>query len=179
MARQRAYATKAELERWRGLDPLFVDTETTGLDEIDQVIEIAVLDAGGATLYHSLVRPTVPVSDSAAAVHGITTCELASAPTWPEIYQDVRQLLKRRTIVGHNARFDALVIKQTCAAYGLEPFSYNRKCTMALLSDHNGGNWPSLSLAADLAGVELPTGAAHRAAYDAECVRRIVMEGFK
>ena len=112
-------------------------------------------------------------------MHGITSDELASAPAWPEIYQDVRQLLKRRTIVGHKARFDALVIKQACAAYGLDPFSYNRKCTMALLSEHNGGNWPSLIRAVELAGVAFPDGDAHRAQRDAECVRRIVTEGFK
>ncbi len=170
---------RAEIEHWRSLDPLFLDTETTGLDDFDQIVEIAILDADGELLFHSLVRPTVAISEGAAAVHGITSDELASAPAWPEIYSQVRQLLKDRLVVAHNTSFDASMIRQTCRAHGLPSLEFDWRCTMDLLTPFNGGRWPRLSRAVELAGVAFPDGDAHRAQHDAECVRRIVLEGFQ
>ncbi len=37
-------------QRWVALEPLVLDTETTGLGERDQVIELAVTDIRGAVL---------------------------------------------------------------------------------------------------------------------------------
>ncbi len=170
---------RAKLEHWRSLDPLFLDTETTGLNNVDQIVEIAIVDADGYVLYHSLVRPTVAISDGAAAVHGISESELASAPTWPAIYKDVRQLLKGRMVVGHNIGFDDRMLRQTCEAHRLDEIDFDWRCTMDLLTSYNSGRWPRLARAVELAGVDFPTGDAHRAQHDAECVRRIVVEGFK
>ena len=170
---------REELEHWMTLSPLFLDTETTGLNEEDQVVEIAVLNAEGEMLYHSLVRPTVQVSDGATAVHGITEAELASAPAWPEIYPTIKQLIAGRIVVAHNVSFDARLIQQTCRAHNLPDISYESRCTMSLLTALNNGRWPRLSRAVELAGVEFPGGDAHRAQCDAECVRRIVVDGFQ
>ena len=170
---------RAELTHWMTLEPLFLDTETTGLDEHDQVVEIAVIDAEGELQFHSLVKPTVPISEGAARVHGITSDELASAPTWPEIYSQVRQLLKDQLVVAHNISFDARLLRQTCRAHGLAMIDFDWRCTMDLLTSFNGGRWPRLSRAVELAGVAFPGGDAHRAQCDAECVRRIVADGFK
>ena len=160
-------------------DPLFLDTETTGLGDDDQVIELAIVDAEGELLFHSLVRPTVAISEGAAAVHGISEAELAAAPTWPEIDKTVRQLLKGRLVVAHNVSFDARLLRQTCRAHNLPDIDYEWRCTLDLLTPLNGGRWPRLARAVELAGVAFPDGDAHRAQRDAECVRRIVTEGFK
>jgi DNA polymerase III epsilon subunit-like protein len=50
---------------------VILDTETTGLDNQAQVIEIAVIDLVGITLFDTLIRPTIPVSSEATAVHGL------------------------------------------------------------------------------------------------------------
>ncbi len=170
---------RAELTHWMSLDPLFLDTETTGLDGDDQVIEIAVIDAEGELLFHSLVKPTIEVSEGAARVHGITEAELEAAPTWPAIYKDVRQLIRNRMVVGHNTSFDDRMLRQTCEAHGLDTLDFDWRCTMSLLTSLNNGRWPRLARAVELAGVSFPAGDSHRAAHDAECVRRIVTEGFK
>ena len=65
--------------------PLFLDTETTGLGPADQVVEIAVLDAEGAVVFHSLVKPTVPIPAEATAIHGIRDEDVAGAPTFAGI----------------------------------------------------------------------------------------------
>lgn len=168
-----------ELDYLRSLAPLFIDTETTGLNDDDQIVEIAIVDAGGDTLFHSLVRPSVPVSEEAARVHGISDAELAEAPRWTEIYDDVRKLIDGRMLVAHNASFDDQMIRQTCRANGLRPIDSQWCCTMSLLTQMNGGRWPRLGVALELAGIDEPPGDSHRALHDAECVRRIVVEGFK
>lgn len=160
---------------WLALDPLFLDTETTGLGEVDQVAELAILDQAGAVLFHSLVRPSCPMSAGAAAVHGIEAAELAAAPTWPEIAGAVNAVLQGRTVITHNADFDSRMLWQTCKAYALEaPVLSGWRCTMELLTSANGGHWPSLGAAMWLVGAEPSPGPGHRAAGDAESVRRIV-----
>ena len=167
-----------EITHWLTLGPLFIDTETTGLDSDDQIVEIAVLDADGEQLYHSLVKPSVPVSEGAAYVHGITDAELATAPNWPEIDSDVRQLIAGRMLIAHNSSFDDRMLAQTCRAYGLKAIDADWRCTMHLLTQINGGRWPRLGVALQIAGVAPPDGDSHRALHDAECVRRIVLNGF-
>ena len=87
---------------------VFLDTETTGLDDDAQVVEIAIVDDTGAVLFESLVKPTVPVEPEAAAIHGIGPDRLASAPTWPEIAEQVRAALEGKTVVIFNSDFDVL-----------------------------------------------------------------------
>lgn len=154
----------------------FLDTETTGLDETDQVVEIALIDGGGHLLFHSLVNPTVPMSDRAQEVHGIPAGELAAAPAWPAAYPHIQHLLENRLVISHNASFDRRLLRQTCAAHGLPDFETAIwACTMVLLMPLNGGRWPSLARAMAIAGVSRPpTGQSHRASYDAECCRLVV-----
>ncbi|MBR9829321.1 MAG: 3'-5' exonuclease, partial [Oceanospirillales bacterium] len=59
---------------------VFLDTETTGLDDDAQMVEIAVVDENGSVLFESYCRPTVPVDPGAQAVHGIGSEVLAGAP---------------------------------------------------------------------------------------------------
>jgi len=64
---------------------LYLDTETTGLDEKAEIIEIAILDVAGNVLLDSLVKPTSPISDAASKVHGIMMSMLGDAPSWQQL----------------------------------------------------------------------------------------------
>lgn len=99
-----------------------VDTETTGVSEIDQVVELALVTAKS---WSSLVRPSCPVSPEARAAHHITDEELADAPT-------MANLLERRglpefapssetVLVAHNAEFDRRVLIQSGVPVSLLP----------------------------------------------------------
>jgi uncharacterized protein YprB with RNaseH-like and TPR domain len=41
---------------WLNSNPLFLDTETTGLDEHAEIVELAVVDGQGEALNNTLVR---------------------------------------------------------------------------------------------------------------------------
>lgn len=99
-------------------DPLFIDTETTGLDDHDQVIEIAVVDIAGQVLLETRLRPTVAIHPEAQAVHGISAAELESAPTWSAIAPALRKLFEGRTVVAFNHNFDSRLLQQTALAFG-------------------------------------------------------------
>ncbi|WP_451923599.1 exonuclease domain-containing protein [Thalassolituus marinus] len=78
---------------WLSENPLFLDTETTGLGDKAQILELAISDAQGTILFETRVRPTVPIDPEAEGVHGITAESLANSPTWPEVSAHVRKIL--------------------------------------------------------------------------------------
>lgn len=62
------------------------DTETTGVEQEDQVVELAICVLGGSR-WSSLVKPSCPVSHEARAAHHITDAELQTAWTMAEILE--------------------------------------------------------------------------------------------
>ena len=102
-------------------DVIILDTETTGLHEDAEIVQIAVLDAAtGNTLLDTLVRPSTPIPPDASLIHGIGDEHVMAAPIWSEVYPRVAELLKAATLVViYNAEFDERMIWQTCQAYDL------------------------------------------------------------
>lgn len=152
---------------------VFLDTETTGLDDRAELVEIAVVDEDGCVLFESYCRPTVPVDPGAQAVHGIGDDVLADAPQWPEISAQVHEALEGNTVVIFNAAFDTRILAQTAAAHG-DPADWVReldtRCAMYRAADVYGATnrYGTISLvnAAYRAGIQFQ-GRAHSAAGDA------------
>ena len=185
--------TEAELP-----NAVFLDTETTGLGYEDQIVEIAIIDHHGRALLETLVRPTVPISAEAQAVHGITADDVATAPTFAEILPHLAAALLDRHLVIYNRDFDLRMLAQTLAAHGLlaaegslhqrldeafAPRAYH--CAMLAYAEFWGGwnyrrksyRWQSLTTAARQQHCRLPAGLrAHRARADAELTRQLVLK---
>ncbi len=98
-------------QRWVALEPLVLDTETTGLGERDQVIELAVTDIRGAVLLCTRLRPTVEIDPQAMGVHGITETELSNEPTWTQVAPALARLLSGRHLVIFNSSFDSRMLR--------------------------------------------------------------------
>jgi len=103
-------------------ETLILDTETTGLDAHDEVIQLAIVDMQSNVLLQTLVRPTVPVGTEARAIHGITDEVLAQAPSFSNLYETIAVLLGNRSVLAYHADFDRRILAQTCTKYGLPPF---------------------------------------------------------
>jgi DNA polymerase III epsilon subunit-like protein len=101
---------------------LILDTETTGLEAHDEVIQIGMIDLDGNVLLDILVRPTVPIAPEARSVHCITDQALADAPYFSDLYDAIAELLSNRSVLTYNADFDSRLLGQTCAKYGLPVF---------------------------------------------------------
>ena len=162
--------------------PIYLDTETTGLKENDQVVEICLLEHDGSIVFESLVNPTVKVPPEATRVHHITDTMVSTAPAWPEIWPQVETLLTTRRIAIYNAEYDLRLMEQSHRAHGLiwsTPVSHF--CIMKLYAQFRGdwnsraGNyrWYSLDDARGQCGLDLPN--AHRAYADTLLARAVLL----
>ena len=176
--RQRAIETaQAVLKN----DPVYLDTETTGLGNTDEIIEISIVNDAGSVLFESLVKPTQAIPPGASAVHGIRDEDVVSARTWPLIWTEVRSALFGRMVVIYNADFDVRMLQQTHARYRL-PWKdrFNTFDMLKLYSDYHG-DWDakrraykyiSLSAAGEQCGITLPN--SHRATADTFLTRALL-----
>ena len=83
-----------------------LDTETSGFNSEDEIIEIAIADLDGNTLLNSLVKPSCEVSSEAQNVHGISKDMLQDAPTFLELYPKIQEALQGKQICIYNKNFD-------------------------------------------------------------------------
>ena len=114
--RQRAIETAKKVLEAR---PIYLDTETTGLERSDEIIEISIIDDDGQVLFESLVKPSQPIPASATRIHGISYQDVASARTWPVVWPQVRSALFGRLVVIYNEEFDLRMLQQSHGRYKL------------------------------------------------------------
>lgn len=187
--------TIERVRKYVELNPLFLDTETTGLSDMDEICEIAIVDLAGEVLINSLVKPTKRIPPSTSAIHGITDDLVKDAPTFGDLLPRLEQILRGRTVLIYNAEFDEGKLERSAVANGCQ-FSFdfwahetkpgvyedNWKDVMEPYATfygdwseyHHSYRWQRLSTAARQCGIELPAGI-HRALADAEMTRRIVL----
>lgn len=147
--------------------PLFLDTETTGLNEGAEIVEISIVDHNGSVLLDSLVRPSKRIPADAMRVHSITNEMVVNAPTWMHVWPKVEAILTGRQVGIYNADFDLRMMRQSHRQIGLPWRSLNAKtfCVMRLYSDFYGARrWQRLEDAGRQCGISLPN--SHRAKDD-------------
>jgi DNA polymerase III epsilon subunit-like protein len=176
---RRAAIAQAQIELNK--KPLYLDTETTGLKDTDQIVEICLLEHDGSLAFQSLVKPTVKIPADAVRVHHITDALVRTAPTWPEIWPQVEALLTSRRIAIYNAEYDLRLMRQSHLAHHLtwSP-AISHFCIMKLYAQFRGdwnaraGNyrWYSLDDARAQCGLDLPN--AHRAQADTQLARAVL-----
>ncbi|HIB1651041.1 TPA: exonuclease domain-containing protein [Salmonella enterica subsp. enterica serovar Muenchen] len=167
---------------WLSQDPVFLDTETTGLDAGAQALEIGLVNARGDLIYETRLKPTISIDPAAAAVHGISEAMLADAPAWPDIVQQLQHHIGRRPLVIFNVDFDTRILKQTAAAHN-DPASWldslTVHCAMRLAAGYYGptNRYGTISLAsaASQAGLNW-SGRAHSAVADAVMTAGVVRD---
>jgi predicted helicase len=136
-------------QHWLNDDTVILDTETTGLADTDQIIEIAVVSGTGDVLLNTRVKPTVAINPHAQNVHGISISDLKAEQSWREIHDKFCKLIAGKRVVAFNADFDIRMIQQTAAAHGLSVDLPKTNCAMALAAHQYGSSnkYGSISLA--------------------------------
>lgn len=161
-------------QAWLDEKVYFLNTETTGLDESAEIVEIAVTDHQGRTIIDTLVKPSVPITPELTAIHGISNEMVANAPTWNELYDELCLKLTGRTIVAYNSDFDARMVRQSCQLYGLPDLHCSWECAMQMYQHHTRHHkWIKLVEAAHQCRIK-PQGHAHRALTDVLMTRGVV-----
>lgn len=98
---------------------LVLDTETTGLGKAE-IVEIAIVNHHGETLFNSLVRPTVEIPPEAIAIHGITSKMVETASTFLEIYPQIKEIIEGKKIAIYNSDPDIGFLNYCCKLHDLQ-----------------------------------------------------------
>jgi len=162
--------------------PVFLDTETTGLHLTAEVIEIGIVDDDENVLFDQLIRPRGKLDPAAVRVHGITPEMLKDAPTWEQVWPQAEEVLLNRKIGVYNVEFDLRLIKQSInrswLRWGLldNNFFDIMKLYARYFGDwdpiHRSFRYQSLELAGRQCGIRLPN--AHRAVDDCLLARALL-----
>lgn len=108
-----------------GDSAVVLDTETTGLDQRAEVLEIGVLSLYGDVLMDQLVRPTAVESwREAQAVHGISPEMVADAPTLAAVLPALRDVVAGKTVVVYNADYDRRLLYQSARVCGADKLEW-------------------------------------------------------
>lgn len=71
--------------------------------------------------FYTLIQPPHNIYDwRTIRIHKIQPEDTIDAPTFDEVYPQIEKIIKNRTIVAHNERFDRSVLKETMEYYGLD-----------------------------------------------------------
>lgn len=85
-----------------------IDVETTGLYNLDRVVELAIvtMDSAGAVIdeFETLINPHRDPGPT--WIHGLTASMLSTAPDFDDIAAHIAARLHGAVVVGHNLRFD-------------------------------------------------------------------------
>jgi exodeoxyribonuclease X len=105
---------------------IVVDTETTGIEDTDQVVELAIVDVATGKHFTSLIKPSCKITHGARATHHITDKELKNAPDMRNLMATHKHLfLAADVFVAHNAKFDLAMLAQS----GVRQFPPKTICT--------------------------------------------------
>jgi DNA polymerase-3 subunit epsilon len=117
-----------------------LDTETSGLDKNDVVLQIAIVDLDGNGLLNSLIKPTKRkrISPDATAIHGIRMSDLVNAPVFAVLVPQIEEIISAKTVLIYNAEFDERLISQTCEQDKCRRVMMKTECVMIPYSRYVG-----------------------------------------
>ena len=100
---------------------IVIDTETP--DEANtRISSISIHTLQGETIeetYTTLVNPEIPFDTFNINLTGITPEMVADAPTFPEVWEEIRPILDSGIVVAHFAEFDLGMLRSCLQAYNL------------------------------------------------------------
>lgn len=113
----------------------FLDLETTGTSPVHgRIIDIGIIrvDDGKITqVYEKLVNPERGLDPFISQMTGISADELAVAPSFASIKEEVLELLADSVLVAHNVRFDYGFLRQEFKRFDIS-FTSKHFCSVKL-----------------------------------------------
>jgi DNA polymerase-3 subunit epsilon len=148
----------------------FLDLETTGLSPWfgDRICEIGIVLTEGKRMrdtYQRLVNPGRELSLAAASTNGLTDAQLATAPPFETMADELSAYLQDAVVVCHNAQFDLQFLDSEFRRIGREVQISNLIDTLIIAREHF--DLPSYTLLSLAEAFNVPMDSSHRALADA------------
>lgn len=102
-----------------------LDLETTGLDvRNDRIVQLAAIMMHGDAFTEQkplerLINPGVAIPPASSKIHGIVDSDVATAPAFSEVADELKSALAEHVIIGHNIGFDIAILRHEFARAGL------------------------------------------------------------
>ena len=159
-------------------DFIAIDLETANEDR-SSICEIGITEVVNNTVKNSkswLVRPDGnDYSPFNVWIHGIKPEDTENSPSFPEVWEDVRTYVSRKTVVAHNTSFDMYALRDAFDYYKIEYPTFDYFCTLRLARKLIPGCY-SYSLQPLLNKLGFTSEISHRAADDSLGCARIMMK---
>lgn len=137
-----------------------IDTETTGLDPVDDILQVVIIDHEGNVLYNSYIKPETAIDETrgAFAVNGITNEMVKDAPSFKEAFAAFSVFLLNNPVVAYNAEYDWSMVHGNCWKHGI-PLSTDQwkafACAKEAFAEYADlERWVGLSRACGMMGVK-------------------------
>lgn len=142
IAENKRYA-KTHLKRIRedlkGPSEYFIfDTEAVQCP--DELIEIAVIDRKGTTVYNSLVKPSHKINWRISSLTGITNQMVMDKPSIHQVMRDLHDLIAGKTLMSWGIDYDSVLLRKSIDSTGIDlncKFCCAQKIHMGLVEDIN------------------------------------------
>lgn len=83
--------------------------------------------------YYSLIKPYGLHFDQAnVEIHGITADDVKDAPSFPEVWEQIKHYFNNNMIIAHNAAFDMSVLKTALMSNNIALPSFNYLCSIPI-----------------------------------------------
>ncbi|MCH7964898.1 MAG: GIY-YIG nuclease family protein [Bacteroidetes bacterium] len=159
-----------------------IDVETTGLSaKTNRIIEIGLVKLRNYKIvdrYETLINPGIYIPSFISQFTGITDEDVADAPFFSDIIEDLKHFIGETIISGHNLSFDSSFIKYEFLRNGEEPLYNEQVCTLKL-ARRMFPDLKSKSLTSIIKHLKLRNKSAHRALGDAEVTARALIKMIK
>jgi exodeoxyribonuclease X len=160
---------------WTSLRYAVVDVEGNGQQPPD-LVELAVAPIVAGEIQEPvnwLVNPPRSIKYFATRIHGITNQDVADAPCFADIADDVRTALDTTALVAHNAHVDIGVLQRQLTGWQAPEVFDTLKLARRLLPHQSGYKLGMLVRALNLAEGLPDDLMPHRAAYDVLVTARL------
>ena len=144
-----------------------IDTETSGgkFNE-EKIIEIAIIIYDGKNIidtFTTLIKPNVKVDYFVQKLTGIKNSDLVDKKTFKDYAKRISNLVRNKTIVGHNVEYDYRILKNELESCNIK-FSSDTICTIKMAKEkYNDLKYYNLNYLCNYFNIELKN---HHRAYD-------------
>lgn len=160
---------------WTKLRYAVVDVEGNGqqLPDLVEVGVVPIVDGKIGEPTSWLVKPPWPISYMARRIHGLSNDDVADAPAFADVADEVQQALDADALIAHNAHVDVGVLQRHLGTWECPEVFDTLKLARPFLPDQRsyrlGALVEALSLADGLSEGLTP----HRATYDVLVTARL------